>query len=155
MALNEAGWFKSKEIMIEIVASDLSNTALQRAQQGLFRPYAFRKLPDELRDKYFKAEGDLWRICPEMLYRIRWVRANLISKREIASLANAHIIFCRNVFIYFSEDTIRKVLRHFFELMPIPSYLFVSISESLLKLTPEFQLQEAGGTFVYVKTNKS
>ncbi|OQW95034.1 MAG: chemotaxis protein CheR [Beggiatoa sp. IS2] len=150
MALNEAGWFK-KGAAIEIIASDLSYMALQRAQQGLFRPYSFRKLPEDLRNKYFKAEGESWRISPELVARIRWVPANLTVKNEIISLANAHIIFCRNVFIYFSEDMIRKVLRNFFELMPAPGHLFVSVSESLLKLTTDFQLQEIGGTFVYVK----
>lgn len=151
IALNEAGWFRARGSAIEIIASDISYTALQKAQKGLFRPYSFRKLPDELREKYFKPEGDLWRISPELTSRIRWVPANLTMKSEILSLANAHVIFCRNVFIYFSEDMIRKVLKNFYELQPAPGYLFVSVSESLLKLTTDFQLQETGGTFVYVK----
>ncbi len=154
IALSEAGWFRARGSAIEIVASDISHTALQKAQKGLFRPYSFRKLPDDLREKYFKPEGDLWRISPELIGRIRWVPANLTMKSEILSLANAHVIFCRNVFIYFSEEMIRKVLKNFFELMPSPGYLFVSVSESLLKLTTDFQLQEMGGTFVYVKPKK-
>ncbi|HEY9660410.1 MAG TPA: CheR family methyltransferase, partial [Allocoleopsis sp.] len=58
---------------------------------------------------------------------------------------------CRNVFIYFAEDIIRKVVQHFYTQMPSPGYLFLGASESLLKLNTDFELREIGGAFVYVK----
>ncbi len=82
---------------------------------------------------------------------MRWSTANLIEAREIATLANASIIFCRNVFIYFSEAAIRRTVRLLFEHMRTPGYLFVGVSEPLLRLTTDFELQEIGGAFVYVK----
>ncbi|HEY9651701.1 MAG TPA: CheR family methyltransferase, partial [Coleofasciculaceae cyanobacterium] len=70
---------------------------------------------------------------------------------EVQPLATAPIIFCRNVFIYFSQKTIRQTVRLFFEAMPTPGYLCLAASESLLKITTDFELQEIGGAFVYVK----
>jgi chemotaxis protein methyltransferase CheR len=149
MALNEAGWFD--RATIEIVASDISASTIEKAQQGVYRTYSLRNLPDELRAKYFTPEQEKWRIMPELLSRIKWTSANLLSKVEIAPLATASIIFCRNVFIYFSEDRIRKTVQTFFEFMPTPGYLFVGAAESLFKIKTGFELEEIGGTFVYVK----
>jgi chemotaxis protein methyltransferase CheR len=70
---------------------------------------------------------------------------------EITHLATAPFIFCRNVFIYFSSATIAQVVRRFSERMPLPSYLFVGVSESLLRIGTTFELEEIAGTFVYVR----
>lgn len=150
MALNEAGWLERAPI--EIIASDISESAVNRAFQGVYRYYSLRNFPEPLRAKYFQAEQDKWRIKSELVAKIQWHTANLISSTEIAPFASASVIFCRNVFIYFSEDMIRNTVRTFFEFMPTPAYLFVGASESLLKVTTDFDLQEIGGAFVYVKS---
>jgi len=92
------------------------------------------------------------RVSPEIHSRINWHYANLMDESEIKFLASSNIIFCRNVFIYFSQNSIRKTLQVFAEYMPTPAYLCVAASESLLKLTSDFELQEIGGAFIYVKS---
>lgn len=149
MALNEAGWFDRSPI--EIYASDASTKAIEKAQSGLYRERSFRNLPPDLRDKYFTEEQGGWRVTPKLSARIKWMVANLIIESEVAPLAAASVIFCRNVFIYFSPDTIRKTVGLFARSMPRPGYLFVAASESLLRLTTDFELKEIGGAFVYVK----
>lgn len=149
MALSEKGWFD--RLPIEIVGSDASPAALEKARRGIYRERSFRSLPPHLRAKYFSEEQGLWRVAPELGRRIKWVVANLSVETEIAQLATAPIIFCRNVFIYFSQDAIRKTVNVFSRQMPVPGYLFVGASESLLRLTTDFDFQEIGGAFVYVK----
>jgi chemotaxis protein methyltransferase CheR len=149
MALNEAGWFERAPI--EIYASDASTKALEKARLGLYRDRSFRQLPPKLRERYFTEERGLRRISPELSGRINWARANLMAESEIAPLAASTVIFCRNVFIYFSSETVRKTVRLFAGSMPAPGYLFVAASESLLRLTTDFELKEIGGAFVYVK----
>ena len=61
------------------------------------------------------------------------------------------VIFCRNVFIYFSDATIRRVAQSFAHGMPDDGYLFLGASESLTRLATDFELAEVGGAFVYVK----
>lgn len=80
-----------------------------------------------------------------------WTVSNLMSAADIEPFAGCPIIFCRNVFIYFSEDRIRQVVERFAEAMPSPGYLFVGASESLLRVTRRFELEEIAGAFVYVK----
>jgi chemotaxis protein methyltransferase CheR len=66
-----------------------------------------------------------------------------------------NVIFCRNVFIYFSDQTIRRITRTFTQSLPAPGYLFVGAAESLVRLGTELALEEIGGAFVYVKKNAS
>ncbi len=150
MALNEKGWFD--RVAIEISASDASVAAIERARCGLYRDRSFRNLPQNLREKYFTEEQGKWRVAPDLHAKIRWANANLMEESEIRSFATAPFIFCRNVFIYFSDDTIQRAVRFFADRMPRPGYLFVAASESLLRLTSAFQFQEIGGAFVYVKS---
>ena len=60
-------------------------------------------------------------------------------------------MLCRNVFIYFSEQSIRRTVELFAARMPRPAYLAVGASESLLRISNLFELQEIGGAFIYTR----
>lgn len=149
MRLNENGWFDRANI--EIYASDASSAAIERAQKGIYRERSFRALPANLKEKYFTPNGKEWRVAPGLGEKIKWTRANLLEPVEITNLAIVPIIFCRNVFIYFSEEAMRRVIKSFAEKMTVPAFLFVGAAESLLKVTDDFELEEVGNAFVYVK----
>jgi chemotaxis protein methyltransferase CheR len=82
---------------------------------------------------------------------VKFQRANLLQAEDISSLARSPVIFCRNVFIYFSPHAIRQTVAVFASRMPSGGHLFVGASESLLKLTADFELKEMGDAFVYVR----
>ncbi len=151
LALKEAGWLG--RVPIEIRASDASTAAVAKARRGIYRERSFRNLPAHLRDKYFTQEGatKTWRLNANVHGAVEWRVANLMNEAEVAPLAAAHVIFCRNVFIYFSDQTISRTVRSFAANIRPPGYLFVAAAESLLKLTTEFELQEVGSAFVYVR----
>jgi chemotaxis protein methyltransferase CheR len=155
MALEEAGWFD--RATIEIYASDASSSGIEKARRGVYRERAFRNLSPELRAKYFTREGATtsWRVRAELHARVNWSVVNLMDEREVAPLAAAHVIFCRNVFIYFSESAIGQTVRSFAKYIRPPGYLFVGTSESLLRLTTEFNLEEINDAFVYVKQSSA
>ncbi len=149
MALDAAGWLARAPI--QIMATDASPAAIARARKGVYRERAFRNLPPELRSRYFTPEGAAERVAPRLQEQIEWGVANLMASDEVRLLAQAEVIFCRNVFIYFSERAIRKVVETFERAMPRPGYLFLGSSESLLRITSGFELQEIGGALGYVK----
>jgi chemotaxis protein methyltransferase CheR len=122
MALKEAGWFQ--RATIEIHASDASYAAIERAVQGVYSEQRIRHLDVRLRDKYFVREQDGWRVVPELHKMIQWKLANLMIQNEVADLAQSQVIFCRNVFIYFTGHAICKTLRLFARFMPVGAYLF-------------------------------
>jgi chemotaxis protein methyltransferase CheR len=152
IALNEAGLFERASI--EILASDASSNAIDRATAGVYRERAFRNLPHDLRHRYFQAEGPAWRVRSDIHSRIKWGLANLMDESQIAPLAASDFIFCRNVFIYFSESAIGRVVRSFARYIRPPGYLFVGAAESLLRLTTDFTLTEVDDAFVYLKRER-
>jgi chemotaxis protein methyltransferase CheR len=149
MALAEKGWFERAPI--EIYATDASRAAIAKARRGLYRERSFRNLPPHLRASYFREDQGGWRVASELHSKVKWGTANLLAEADVALMARATIIFCRNVFIYFSEEAIRKTVRGFFGRMQTPGYLFVGAAESLLRMTTDLQFQEIGDAFVYVK----
>jgi chemotaxis protein methyltransferase CheR len=148
IALLEAGWGNHP---IEIRASDGSAAALEKCHAATYREKAFRCFPTELKLKYFQPAGNEWKLRPEVARRVDFRQANLQATDEISTLARAPVIFCRNVFIYFSSHAIRQTVAAFASRMPRGGHLFVGASESLLRLTADFELKEKGDAFVYVR----
>jgi len=148
IALKERGWDRHP---IEIVASDASELALSRAQAAIYRERSFRSFPLDLRHKYFAAVDDGWRLRKELIHPITFKRINLASPLDIAQIEQPRVVFCRNVFIYFSPTAIQRTVSAFALQMPLGSHLFIGASESLLKLSTEFELREIGEAFVYVR----
>jgi len=150
MALEEAGWFE--RAAIEIHGSDASPAAIARARTGRYRPRSMRALPPYLVEKYFSQTDGTFVPAPSLHRRVvSWTTVNLLAADEVVSFARSPVVFCRNAFIYFSSQAIRRVVDTFASAMPTPGYLCVGASESLLSVTTRFTLEEIDGAFVYVK----
>lgn len=148
IALLEAGWGSHP---IEIFGSDASPAAIEKSLAATYREKSFRGFPNALKEKYFVPAGNEWKLRPEIAGRVKFQRANLLDTEEISPFARTPVIFCRNVFIYFSPHAIRQTVAAFASRMPSGGHLFVGASESLLKLTADFELKEIGDAFVYVR----
>ena len=152
IALQEAGWFE--RATIEIHASDASESALARARSRRYGRRSFRQLPEEMRDRYFTRDGDKeqWTIRADIFNRVTsWTRINLVQPGEASLYATSDVIFCRNLFIYFTPQGVRDVTARFAKWMPSPGFLCVGAAESLLRTGAGFELQDLGGAYVYVK----
>jgi chemotaxis protein methyltransferase CheR len=147
MALDLAGWFD--RIPIEIHASDATEAALRAARAGVYRERCFRSFPMEYRSRFFVPVENGWKVKPDVHRRIEWHRVDLTDEFAVKALARAPVIFCRNVFIYFSEAAVLKTARLFEQQMQ--AGIFLGAAESLLKFDVDFELQEIGGAFAYVK----
>ena len=148
MALAEHGF---GSYPIEIIGSDSSTAALAKAQAAVYREKSFRSLPVWLQQKYFEPAKEGLKLCSAITKKVKWQQANLSNPGEVAILARAHVIFCRNVFIYFSKHAIRQTVAGFASRMSPGSHLFVGASESLLRLTTDFELKEISNALAYVR----
>lgn len=150
MLLEEQNWFDRANI--ELHAADASPAAIARAMAGEYRDRSFRALPPSLRERYFDRQEDAWRVTPALHRRVHtWHTLNLMDRDAATRVGRAPLIFCRNLFIYFSESAIRQVVETLADVMPTPGYLCVAAAESLLRVTNRFELEEIGGSFMYVK----
>lgn len=153
LSLAKAGWLD--RMHVEIRATDASPAMVDRAKEGLYAERSFRQLPADLRSEYFESEGpDRWRPRKALTRIIRYGVANLARRSEFEDLAGSDVIFCRNVFIYFSDETIKQVVRVFSERMPGDGSLFLGASESLTRLGVDLELAEIGNAFAYVKEGR-
>ena len=151
MALEEAGWFD--RLRIDIHASDASEAALRRAAANRYGGRSFRQIAPELREKYFEPLEDGHAAArPSLRARVTsWSRVNVVRPEQVRTYAEADVIFCRNLFIYFAEGTVKQVVEQFADRMPSPGFLCVGAAESLLRITSKFDLQEIAGAYVYVR----
>lgn len=150
LALSEAGWFD--RMQIEIHASDANFVAIEKARCGVYSRLA--GLSSDLLSKYFTPVSDGWQVKPELHKRVSWSVTNLMNESEIAELANSHIIFCRNVFIYFTASTTCETLTRFGELMPPGGFLFTDGGDyfmSLMSQVPYFEQQSISRASVWKK----
>jgi chemotaxis protein methyltransferase CheR len=149
IALAEAGLLE--RYPFEILGSDASAAMLERARTGLYGERSFRALPPELRARYFRAESRGWRIDPALHCHVQWTMANLVDRADVAPLAAVDVVFCRNVLIYFADDTVAQVARMLADVMPDDAHLCLGASESLTRTSTAFELVEVGGAFMYTK----
>ncbi len=150
MALNDAGCFANGAV--EIIASDVDTEALAQARAAVYRDRSFRVMTPEFKSKYFTtSDGTHYRLNEDIRRRVRFEHINLMDSMALSQMRNFDIIFCRNVFIYFTTDGIKKVVEHFHRGLNQPGYLFVAASESLLRVTTLFELSEVAGAFTYKK----
>jgi chemotaxis protein methyltransferase CheR len=124
---------------IEIVATDLSTEMLTRAREGIYSQFEVQRgLPINLLVKYFKQVGDRWQINDKLRAMVNFREFNLLT--DPAPLGRFDVVFCRNVLIYFDQDTKAKVLDGIARQMPADGFLFLGGAETVLGLTDKFQL---------------
>jgi chemotaxis protein methyltransferase CheR len=133
MAAQLAGW------TIEIVATDLSSEILGRAKEGVYSQFEVQRgLPVTLLVKYFVQSGDRWQISPKIRSMVDYREFNLLTDPTV--LGRFDVVYCRNVLIYFDQETKAKVLDRVANLMPEDGFLFLGGAETVLGLTERFKL---------------
>jgi chemotaxis protein methyltransferase CheR len=97
----------------DILATDISLTALDRARRAVYRLADLAPLPAHWLARYAMRSRDrkhaLARIVPELRARVTFDHANLIDPRDLPD-GIFDVIFCRNVLIYFDLEQRRRIL---------------------------------------------
>jgi chemotaxis protein methyltransferase CheR len=138
MALKEMG-SAVDDFRIDILATDLSNDVLEKARRGLYSQFeAQRGLPIQLLIKYFTQTGDMWQIAPEIRAMVKFQQLNLLS--DFSYLGMFDLIFCRNVLIYFGQETKIDVLNRLGGVIARDGYLALGAAETVVGLTDGFRI---------------
>jgi chemotaxis protein methyltransferase CheR len=150
MLLSEAGYYD--RAVFEIFASDINQQVLAKARRGHYRESAFRATDATLREKYFtRIDDGSWRIHDDIRNRVSFGRLNLYDEGRVSLLGNLDVIFCRNVIIYFDDQSKRVVVSNFYKRLLDSGYLLLGHSESLISLSTQFKLRHLKNDMVYQK----
>ncbi len=127
-----AGW------RTEIVGTDISGEMVAKAKAGLYSQFEVQRgLPIQMLVKYFKKEGDLWQIDAALRAMVRYREFNLLD--DMRGLGSFDVVYCRNVLIYFDNQTKGKVLKNVRGLMPDDGVLFLGGAETVLGISDDFK----------------
>ena len=136
---------------INITAVDLSPAMIDRAKKGVYGDYAFKTTPDDIKKRYFSKDAGGWKIKPTVAKLVNFKQMNLNDSMSLKRLARSHIVFCRNVIIYFDEEMKRKVVGSFYDNLMPGGYLMLGHSETLHKISSTFKPIYHPGTIAYQK----
>ncbi len=136
---------------IKITANDLSEAVLAAARKGLYNEYALRTTPKEIVDKYFIKKDMVYEIQPKLKNLISFSTINLSDRMMLKRNDRSHIIFCRNVIIYFDEEMKKQVIESFYDNLLPGGCMFIGHSESLHSISRTFKPEHNTGTIVYRK----
>ncbi len=134
MVLSEFLSSKAPERDYFVLATDLSTDVLQKAQRGIYQSELLAPVPADMMSKYVMRPSDNrrheMRISPKLRSHVGFARLNLMDEAyPVGDLM--HMIFCRNVLIYFDKPTQQHVLSRLCEALLPGGYLFIGHSETV------------------------
>ncbi len=137
---------------IQILGTDISDLALAIAIRASYSELALsRGLEPALKSHYFVANGDQWRLKPEIASRVRFKPFNLLA--PYTALGRFDVIFCRNVLIYFPDDLKHDILARLAGALTPGGFLFLGGAETLPPGLDAYEIARGGRCRYYrVKT---
>jgi chemotaxis protein methyltransferase CheR len=132
MAAALAGW------RVEILATDLSQEVLEKSKSGIYSQFEVQRgLPIQMLVKYFKQIGELWQVNADLRAMVQHRQLNLLH--DFANLGSFDVIFCRNVLIYFDQDTKTNVFGRLAKRIEPDGFLMLGAAETVVGLTDAFK----------------
>ncbi len=122
----------------KILATDLDTNMVMRGSNGLYPAEAMQDVPDSRRDKYFTPTNNGFQARESLRQMITFKPLNLLHQWPVKGPFD--VIFCRNVMIYFDNQTKTELVRRFAKLLRPEGWLIVGHSETLLDQQALFKL---------------
>jgi len=127
-----AGW------RIEILGTDLSVDVLEKSQVGLYSQFEVQRgLPIQMLMKYFDQVNEQWQIDQDIRGMVKYQQFNLLD--DFRTFGQFDVIFCRNVLIYFDQETKCDILGRMSRQLAPDGSLFLGGAETVLGITEAFK----------------
>ncbi|HHQ47584.1 MAG TPA: tetratricopeptide repeat protein, partial [Acidobacteria bacterium] len=140
------------EWTLELLGTDIDQEALERARQGIYRAWSFRRTPQDLVARYFTEEGSLWRLRDDIRTMARFARHNLVLDpvpQEDGVPLQFDLVLCRNVLMYMPRSVREDVAARLGESLAPGGRLMVAAVELDGSLFGGLVAERLGGATVY------
>ncbi|UXH76769.1 CheR family methyltransferase [Roseateles amylovorans] len=144
-------WADIHHVDVEIVASDIDTRILEQARRGRYSSRSVAQLPAAYLGRYFKRIGNEFQISDELRQSIEFTRVNLSSRLDTRPYRNFDVVFCRNLLIYFDDQSRKAAAETFFDAMKPGGYICLGHSESMSRISPLFRARKFPEAIVYQK----
>jgi chemotaxis protein methyltransferase CheR len=123
---------------VEIVATDLSQEVLEKSKAGLYSQFEVQRgLPIQMLVKYFTQTGELWQLNADIRAMVQHRQLNLMQ--DFSHLGTFDVIFCRNVLIYFDQDTKVSIFERLSRMLEPDGVLALGAAESVVGISDAFR----------------
>ena len=124
----------------QVLATDISTNVLQQAMRGVYSSEQVNALPEAWKRRFFRAlpDGEQYRATDELKKEVLFRKFNLMD--EFPFRKQMHVIFLRNVMIYFDDKTKTELIRKVYDTLVPGGYLFIGRTETLDRGTTPFTM---------------
>jgi chemotaxis protein methyltransferase CheR len=123
---------------VEIVATDLSQAVLEKSKAGIFSQFEVQRgLAIQMLVKYFTQAGEMWQLNADIRAMVQHRQLNLLQ--DFSQLGTFDVIFCRNVLIYFDQDTKAGIFNRLARMLEPDGVLLLGAAESVVGISDAFK----------------
>jgi len=141
---------------IKVIGTDLNTESLKKAEKGIYGQWSFRTSSSFVKEKYFtKTAQNSYQVSDRLRKNVSFQFFNLANESSFSQFApgSVDIIFCRNVLMYFAEETRKKIIQKFKGVLSDDGWLILSLSEISSTLNKHFKMVNFPHAILYKKEN--
>ncbi|OYX91043.1 MAG: hypothetical protein B7Y78_12945 [Caulobacter sp. 35-67-4] len=140
---------------VEIIGSDIDTFAIEAAREGLYGERALSRLPASVIEAYFEpAPSNDRRIIQDLRDSVTFTAANIVDEASLAGLGTFDVIFCRNLLIYFDEQSRLSAADNLYAKLNPAGYLCLGHTESMSRISDRFLVRRFEDAIVYQRPGR-
>jgi chemotaxis protein methyltransferase CheR len=145
-------WADADRYDIQILASDIDSAILAAASVGVYSERSLQRLSPGLIRQYFtKQNGGEYRISAALRGSIDFVQGNVVDPLFMRKFRDIDVIFCRNMLIYFDDNSRRETIEAMYDCMSPGGYICLGHSESMSRISSLFRARKYSDSIIYQK----
>jgi chemotaxis protein methyltransferase CheR len=135
---------------LRVLAIDVNRAMLEKAKKAVYSEWSLRATPEAIRRRYFNASGREIALCQSIRDMVSFQERNLVDDAPAYWSALAcDAVFCRNVLMYFTSDTMQRVVERLALALLPGGFLFLGHADSLRGTRQNLRLCHTHETFYY------
>lgn len=145
-------WPQLAQWDVELISSDINTDILHKAQRGVYSQRSVQNLPPHILREHFTALGDgQYRISDALRQSVEFTHVNLAEAAETAAYRGIDVVFCRNLLIYFDDQSRREAAEALFDCLAPGGFVCLGHSESMSRISSLFRVRKFPEAIVYQK----
>lgn len=145
-------WPHIDDYQVELFASDIDTSVLDKAREGLYNSRSIEGLPREYLSRYFEKQPcGRFQASDDLRNCVEFTNANVVDLQQMNRFQKFDIVFCRNLLIYFDDKSRRQAAEAIYESLNPGGLLFLGHSESMSRICSLFKVIKFPETIAYQK----
>ena len=135
---------------VELDGADIDTNVLNRARDGIYNQRSVQYLPPDVLNRHFtETSAGRYQISEDIRDAVHLFKANLANRDDCRKLRSYDVIFCRNLLIYFDDQSRQTAINALYDALRPGGFLFLGHSESISRMTSLFQVRRFPNSIVY------